>query len=153
MAINAISKFITLDIYNHDTTPETIKAIAADNGTRYVIAEIQNEGVWYDIGSDSEVELTILRPDKVGVQITGQPYPFTYQTGGDIDPVTGDETPTVTETYYGAYAEMDQDALAISGILQAQFKITNGTQILRTEIFKINNGRALDTETDEWAGD
>lgn len=156
MAINAISKFITLDIYDHDTTIKTIKtikAIAADNDTRYVTAEIQNEGVWYDIGSDSEVELTILRPDKVGVQTTGQPYPFTYQTGGDTDPVTGDETPVVTQTYYGVYAELDQPALAISGTLFAQFKITSGNQVLRTEIFKINNGRALDTETDEWAGE
>ena len=34
-----------------------------------------------------------------------------------------------------------------------QFKITSGDQILRTEIFKINNGRALDAETSEWAGE
>lgn len=153
MAINTISKFITLDVYNHDTTPETIKAIAADNDTRYVAAEIQNEGVWYDIGNNSDVELIILRPDKVGVAITGQPYPIEYQSGGEIDPETGDETPIVTETYYGVYAELDQPALAISGTLLGQFKITNGNQILRTELFKINNGRALDTETSDWAGE
>ena len=153
MAISNVVKLITLDIYNHDTTPETIKAIAADNDTRYVAAEIQNEGVWYDIGSDSDVELIIIRSDKVGVAITGQPYPIEYETGGEIDPETGDETPVVTETYYGVYAELDQPALAKAGTLLGQFKITNGNQILRTEIFKINNGRALDTETDEWAGE
>lgn len=151
MAIAGIVKLITLDVYNHDTTSETIKAIAADNDTRYVAAEIQNEGIWYDIGSDSDVELIIIRPDKVGVAITGQPYPIEYQTGGEIDPETGDEAPVVTQTYYGVYAELTQPALAISGTLLGQFKITNGNQILRTEIFKINNGRALDTETNEWA--
>lgn len=153
MAISNVVKLITLDIYNHDTTPETIKAIAADNDTRYVAAEIQNEGVWYDIGSDSDVELIIIRPDKVGVAITGQPYSIEYTTGGEVDPETGDETPVVTQTYYGVYAELDQPALAKAGTLLGQFKITNGNQILRTEIFKINNGRALDTETDEWAGE
>lgn len=151
MALTDIIKLITLDVYNHDTTPETIKSIAADNDTRYVAAEIQNEGIWYDIGSDSSVELVIIRPDKVGVAITGQPYPIEYESGGEIDPETGDEAPVVTQTYYGVYAELTQPALAISGTLLGQFKITNGNQILRTEIFKINNGRALDTETNEWA--
>lgn len=151
MAITGIIKLITLDVYNHDTTPETIKAIAADNDTRYVAAEIQNEGIWYDIGSDSDVELIVIRPDKVGVSITGEPYPIEYESGGEIDPETGDETPVVTETYYGVYAELDQPALAIAGTLLCQFKFTNGIQVLRTEIFKINNGRALDVETSEWA--
>lgn len=31
MAINTISKYLVLDVYLHDKTPETIKAIAADN--------------------------------------------------------------------------------------------------------------------------
>ena len=35
--------------------------------------------------------------------------------------------------------------------MRGQFKITSGTQILRTEIFAINNGVALDASTDEWA--
>ena len=153
MAISNVVKLIALDIYDHDTTPETIKAIAADSETRYVAAEIQSEGIWYDIGSDSDVELIILRPDKVGVAITGQPYPIEYETGGEVDPETGDETPVVTQTYYGVYAELDQPALAKAGALLGQFKITNGNQILRTEIFKINNGRALDAETSEWAGE
>lgn len=153
MAITKVERVIELDIYNHDTTPSTVKAIACDNDTRYVAAEIQNEGVWYDIGSDSTVQLTIIRPDKVGVAITGQVYPFTYETGGDPDPETGELSPVVTETYYGVYAELDQPALALSGTLLGQFKITSGTQVLRTEIFYINNGRALDAETSEWSGE
>lgn len=153
MAIENVQKVITLDVYNHDTTPSTIKAIACDNDTRYVAAEIQNESVWYDIGGDASVQLTVLRPDRVGVAVTGQVYPFEYETGGDVDPETGEETPVVTETYYGVYAELDQAALAVSGTLLGQFKITAGTQILRTEIFYINNGRALDAEVSEWAGE
>lgn len=153
MAIAKVERVIELDIYDHNSTPTTIKAIACDNDTRYIVAEIQNEGVWYDIGSDSQVQLTVIRPDKVGVAITGQVYPFEYTSGGDVDPETGETTPVVTETYYGAYVELDQPALALSGTLLAQFKITNGTQNLRTEIFYINNGRALDAEPSEWAGE
>ena len=153
MSLTNIEKLITLDIYNHDTTPTTIKAIACDNDTRYVAAEIQNESVWYDIGSTATVQLTVIRPDKVGVAVTGQPYPIEYTHGdGQIDPETGEEG-EVTDTYYGVYAELNQPALAISGTLLGQFKITTGTQILRTEIFYINNGRALDAETSEWAGE
>ena len=153
MAIGNVEKRITLDIYDHDTTSETIKAIACDNNVRYVAAEIQNEGIWYDIGSSSTVELLVIRPDKVGVGISGQPYPIEYTHGdGQIDPETGEEG-SVTDTYYGVYAELDQAALAISGTLRAQFKITNGNQVLRTEIFKINNGIALDAETSDWSGE
>ena len=150
MAINVISTFITLDVYDHDTTPETVKAIALDNETRTISAEIQNRGVWYDIGSTANVQLIIKRPDTVGVTITGDVYPIEYQTGGEIDPDTDEETPIVTETYYGVTADLDNDALAVAGVLQAQFVISTGTQVLRTEIFKINNGRALDAEITEW---
>ena len=150
MAIEKIERFIELDVYNHDATPSTVKAIARDNGTRCIAAEIRKEGEWYDIGPDSAVQLTIIRPDKVGVAIVGQPYPFTYETGEDPDTETGELTPAVAETYYGVYAELDQSALALSGTLLGQFKITSGTQVLHTEIFYINNGRALDAETSEW---
>lgn len=54
-------------------------------------------------------------------------------------------------TVYGAYAELDQPAIAVAGTLLGQFIITSGTQILRTEIFAISNGVALDASTDEWA--
>lgn len=153
MAIENIQKVITLDVYSHDTTPSTIKAVAFDNDTRYVAAEIRNEGEWLDIGPDSDVRLTIIRPDKVGVSISGEPYPFDYSHGdGSIDPETGQES-VAADTYYGAYAELTQAAISVAGVIYAQFKITNGSQILRTEIFQINNGRALDVEPDSWAGE
>lgn len=154
MAINNILKSIVLDVYDHDIkTPKTIKAIAADNDVRYVAAEIQCEGVRYDVSASSTVELIILRPDKVGVSVVGQPQEFTYETDPVFDTDTGETTPGETITYYGVYAELDQAALAKSGTLLGQFKITNGEQVLHTEIFKVNNGRALDTETSEWAGE
>ena len=56
-----------------------------------------------------------------------------------------------TGTIKGVYAELSQAALAKSGTLRAQFKITSGEQILRTEIFQVKNGIALDGETSEWA--
>ena len=54
---------------------------------------------------------------------------------------------------YGARAELTQTALAVSGTLQAQFMFTSGEQILRSEIFTINNGVALDSTVSEWAGE
>lgn len=141
MAITNIIKSITLDVYDHDKTPKTIKSITADNDTRYIAAEIQCEGARYDIGESAAVELIILRPDKVGVDIVGSSYAFSYDTPGE------------TITYYGVYAELDQVALAKTGTLLGQFKITSGEQILRTELFKVNNGRALDAETSDWAGE
>lgn len=153
MAITNILKSIILDVYDHDKTPKTIKSIAADNDIRYIAAEIQSEGVRYDVSASSTVELIILRPDKVGVSVIGQAQEFTYETDPVFDPDTGETTPGETITYYGVYAELDQAALAKSGVLLGQFKITNGEQVLRTEIFKVNNGRALDAETSEWAGE
>ena len=76
------------------------------------------------------------------MQITGQTYSLTETTRDDE-----------TITYYGASAELTQLALAIKGNLRAQFKITSGEQELRTEIFTINNGEALDAGEGEWAGD
>lgn len=153
MAINIISRQITLDVYRQDKSPVTVNAIAADNDTRYVAAEIQNDGVRYDISSSATVELMVLRPDKVGVSIVGQPQELTYETDPVFDPDTGETAPGETVTYYGVYAELDQAALAKSGTLLGQFKITSGNQVLRTELFKVNNGRALDAETSDWSGE
>lgn len=137
MALQNIDANILLDLYNHDTTPTTVKAIQLDNQTRYVAALLQNGGTQYGIDSGATVQLIVVRPDNVGVQITGTT--FTY----------GDEG----AQYLGAYAELTQVALAVSGKMRGQFKITSGTQILRTEIFAISNGVALDASTDEWAGE
>ena len=94
----------------------------------------------YDIGSSATVQLIVIRPDKVGVQIAGQAQ------GIEIEQEDGSVV-----TVYGAYAELDQAAIAVPGTLLGQFKITDGTQILRTQIFQILNGEALDSDT--WAGD
>ena len=138
MALTIIERNVQLDLYDHDLTPSTIKAIALDSNTRYVGAEIHNGGQTYDVGQNTDVTLTIIRPDKTGVQIVGETFQYTVGDG---------------ESVYGAYAELTQTALAVSGTLQAQFMLTSGDQILRTEIFAINNGVALDAETSEWAGE
>lgn len=135
MALQTVEANITLDLYNHDTTLATVKAIQLDSQTRYVAARLQNVGVQYDVDENATVQLTVIRPDKVGVQISGTT--FTY----------GDEG----AQFLGPYAELTLVALAVSGKMLGQFKITSGTQILRTEIFAINNGVALDASTDEWA--
>lgn len=142
MSLINVEKTITLDVYDHDTTPSVVKTIQLDTGTRTVFAMIQNSRQDYDIGQNATVSLTVLRPDKTKVQITGEPYPITETT------MDGE-----TITYYGVSAELTQLALAVKGNLKAQFKITSGEQELRTEIFTINNGEALDAGDGDWAGD
>lgn len=136
MALTTVERNVQLDLYDHDLTPTTMKAIALDSKTRYVGAEIHNGGQTYDVGQNTTVTLTVIRPDKTGVQVTGETFSYLVGEG---------------ETVYGAYAELTQTALAVSGILKAQFMLTSGDQILRTEIFTINNGVALDDTVSEWA--
>ena len=95
MSLVNIEKTITLDVYDHDTTPSVIKTIQLDTGTRTVYAVIQNSRQDYDIGQNASVSLTVLRPDKTKVQITGEPYPITETT------MDGE-----TITYYGVSAEL-----------------------------------------------
>lgn len=137
MALTNVVTTINLDVYDHDTTPSTVKSIALDSKTRYVGAALFSEGNPYGIPQTASVTLTVLRPDNTGVQVTGSTY--SYDADGT--------------TMYGAYAELTQLAIAIKGICKAQFKITDEEQILRTEIFSINNGQALDADISEWAGD
>ena len=137
MSLTNIVTNIDLDVYDHDLTPTTVKAIALDGQTRYVAAALLWGRVPYDIGQGAGVILTVLRPDNTGVQVTGSTYAY------DADGTT----------MYGAHAELSQLALAIKGTCKAQFKITSGDQILRTEIFSINNGAALDADIESWAGD
>lgn len=141
MSLSDISTTISLDLYDHDLTPSKIKAIALDSKTRYVNAQLTRGGQQYDIGQSTAVTLTIIRPDKTGVQVTGATYSYLVY-------IDGTET-----TMYGARAELTQTALAVSGTLQAQFMFTSGEQILRSEIFAINNGVALDSTVSEWAGE
>lgn len=137
MSLINIERTIELDVYDHDTTPSVIKAIQLDEGTRAVYAVIQNSRQGYDIGQNAEVKLTVLRPDKTRVQITGQTFGYSGADG----------------TIYGAKAELSDVALAVKGNLKAQFKIASGEQELRTEIFTINTGEALDAGDGDWAGD
>ena len=141
MSLSDISTTISLDLYDHDLTPSKIKAIALDSKTRYVNAQLTKGGQQYDIGQSTAVTLTIIRPDKTGVQVTGATYSYLVY-------IDGTET-----TMYGARAELTQTALAVSGTLQAQFMLKSGEQILRSEIFTINNGVALDSTVSEWAGE
>lgn len=139
MALELLETNIVLDVYDHDGTRPSIKSIALDDNTRYVFARLTYQGETYDIGSDATVELIIIRPDKVGAQIVGESKAI--QMGQADESIV---------TVYGAYAELDQPAIAVAGTLLGQFVITSGDQILRSQIFAVNNGEALDA--DEWAG-
>lgn len=45
MPLTNIETTIILDLYDHDTTPSTIKAIQLDSNTRYVANEIKRRYV------------------------------------------------------------------------------------------------------------
>lgn len=139
MALENVITSLVLDVIDHDQSSATVKAIALDSKTRYVKATLVQHGIDYPVDESATVTLTILRPDNVGVQITGSVV--------DVD--NADRTGTIK----GVYSELSQAALAKSGTLKAQFKLTSGEQILRTEIFQVKNGIALDGETDTWAGE
>lgn len=148
MAITNLYNDLVLDVYDHDQTQSTIKAIALDDNSRFVRAQLTDRSQPYTIPQNAAVTLTVLRPDKVAVTTIGSTYDYEINIGGEYDPETGEEiTPSTDETYYGVTAELSQEALAKAGICLGQFKIVDGTQTLRTEMFKINNGRALDGET------
>ena len=139
MALELLETNIVLDVYDHDGTRPSIKSIALDDNTRYVFARLTYQGATYDIGSGATVKLVIIRPDKVGAQIAGE--------AKEIRMGQADES---VVSIYGAYAELDHPAIAVAGTLLGQFVITSGDQILRSQIFAVNNGEALDA--DEWAG-
>lgn len=136
MALTNVVTNINLEVHDHDQAPSVVKSIALDSKTRYVGAALFQQGNPYGIPQTASVTLTVLRPDNTGVQVTGSTY--SYDADGT--------------TMYGAYAELTQLAIAIKGICKAQFKITDGEQILRTEIFNVNNGQALDADISDWAG-
>jgi len=138
MSLTNIVKTLVLDVYDHDQTQAIIKAIALDSKTRYVQATLTYMGADYPVSETATVTLTVLRPDKVGAQVVGSVV--------DVD--NADRTGTIK----GVYAELTQTALAVKGKCLCQFRITDGEQILRTEIFGINNGQALDADITDWAG-
>lgn len=139
MAFEQIESYIELDLYDYASTPAMINAIALDNDTRSVVALICERGRPYNIGQNANVVLTIMRPDKTGAQLAGQTRIITGTPS--IDPNT---------TLYGVYADLTQSALSIKGSVKGQFKITSGNQVLRTEIFTISIGQALDADITDW---
>lgn len=139
MALENVITTLVLDVIDHDQTQGVVKAIALDSKTLYVQATIVRHGLDYDVDPNAAVTLTILRPDNVGVQVTGSVV--------DVD--NSDRTGTIK----GVFAELTQAALAVKGNLKAQFMLKSGDQVLRTEIFTISCGEALDASTDTWAGE
>lgn len=136
--VNIVTK-IELDVYDFNLTPSLVKTIALDSGIRTIEAVIREKGQLYDIGQDATVVLTVMRPDKTGVQITGETCAFVNRSGDDQG-----------VTVYGTKVDLTQAALAIKGKLPAQFKITSGDRTVRTEIFTIENGQALDADITDW---
>ena len=77
MALQNIEANITLDLYNHDTTPSIVKAIQLDSQTRYVAARLQNMGAQYDVDSGATVQ-PISRKIKIIRFGAGDDREYTY---------------------------------------------------------------------------
>ena len=140
MALETIVTDVYLDVYDHDLTPSVIKTIALDNQTRIVRAYLQRNGEVYQPDQNAQVVLTAIRPDKIGVEGDGEVV--------ELVPASGDD-PAI----YGLQAEITQAMIAVPGMVLFQFKMEVNGEILRTEIFKANNGVALDGSTSDWAGE
>ncbi len=125
---------LTLDVYDHDVSEVSMKAIACDNTARRVRARFLKLGSDYDIGNDAVVFLTVVRPDGVGVSVRCGTIYFSGEYNG-----------------YGAEGGLSDAALEVKGTALGQFVIRKETEVIRSEIFKIEIGRALDQETEEWA--
>lgn len=126
---------LSLDVYDYDKSEVSMKAIACDKDVRRIRARFHRNGFTYDIGSNARVYLVVVRPDGVGVQLGCVAFPYTDGY-----------------TVYGAEARLRGSALAVEGTAYAQFLIEDSvTRTLRTEIFKIEVGKALDQDTEEWA--
>lgn len=136
--MDRIVSTVYLDVYDHDTSPSTIKTISLDSQTRYVHAYLQKSGEIYNPDTSAIVTLTALRPDKVGAETTGSVIMLDEAT---------DDSPAV----YGLSAEITQAMIAVPGVVLFQFKMEVDNKVLRTEIFRSNNGRALDGEASSWA--
>lgn len=130
MALTKLTTSIVLDVYDHGDSSVDIKSISCDSGSRYVRASLTYRRTPYKASADASVTLTIIRPDEAAVSVHGE----------------------VTDAG-GLFAELTDTATAIKGSLLAQFKIEDSEQVLRTEVFKINNGVALDIDADTWADD
>ena len=137
MAMEPIVVDVYLDVYDHDTTPTTIKTIALDSQTRYVRAFLQKRGEVYQPDTNAIVKLVALRPDRIGVEGSG--------TVVELVPASEED-----EAVFGLSAEITQAMLAVNGVVLFQFKMEVGTEILRTEVFRASNGRALDIDADGW---
>lgn len=128
MALQNLITALVLDVYDHDTSAMGVKSISCDSGSRFVRAALTYRKVPYAVGTGATVTLTVVRSDQTAVSIPGR---------------------TVDEGRIEA--ELTDVATAVKGTLLGQFKIEDGTQVLRTEVFKINNGVALDVDADTWA--
>lgn len=133
MALTNLMTAITLDVYDHTSTKTSIKSISCDSNTRFVRAALTYAHVPYKVSVNAAVALTVVRPDGAAVNIEGEAY---NSESANTDRIV---------------AELTDVATAVKGSLLAQFKIEDGNQVLRTEVFKIDNGVALDIDSDKWA--
>lgn len=158
MSMNRIVSTVYLDVYDHDTSPSTIKTISLDSQTRFVQAYLQKNGEVYNPDTSAVVTLTAIRPDKVGAEAIGNIVLLEEAVYGEpteivetLDGETTSNAEIISPAVYGLEAEITQAMIAVPGIVLFQFKMEVNGEVLRTEIFRSNNGRALDGEATSWA--
>lgn len=158
--MDRIVSTVYLDVYDHDVSSSTIKTIALDSQTRYVRAYLQKSGEIYNPPTNTVVTLTAIRPDKVGAEVSGRVVLLeeaVYGEATEIEETLGGETTSnaevISPAVYGLEAEITQAMIAVPGTVLFQFKMEVDGEVLRTEIFRSNNGRALDGEATSWASE
>lgn len=109
---------------------------------RYYYVDDDGNQVYVDTPDDAPEGYKVLT-EAVGGGMYIRWY-YIDENGNKIYVSTGDVIPAVYSVSYELYAEMTKEMLAVPGIVQMQFKITCGDQVLKTSKFRVDVGESLE---------
>lgn len=109
---------------------------------RYYYVNDDNQHIYIDDPEDAPEGYEVMTEPVGG----GAYYRWYYidEDGNKIYVSSGDVIPAVYSVSYELYAEMTKEMLAVPGIVQMQFKITCGDQVLKTSKFRVDVGESLE---------
>lgn len=109
---------------------------------RYYYVDGDGNQVYIDTPDDAPEGYDVLT-EAVGGGMYIRWY-YIDENGNKIYVSSGDVIPAVYSVSYELYAEMTKEMLAVPGIVQMQFKITCGDQVLKTSKFRVDVGESLE---------
>lgn len=128
--IEHVSRWATLDVYDHHLKPPVIQCVVGDNTSRYIWFDLTDDGTVYTPPEDALVSYYIRRPDK------------TVTTGTAVR-VQDDATGKIFQRI-----ELTDPDLELAGTGTGQLLIhdVDKLQDLRTSFFTLDIGENIDGE-------